>query len=120
MEQALGLVTMHVRAGHPDFLPFFRHGSEDAMVRALREDYRVYGQTALAWFRKAQGHRLILVSGLPRETARQVGAEPAEDLDEAFRLARGSLAGGASGWVLSHGSRLLLEPVGLAASSGGA
>lgn len=96
-------------AGHADFLPFFRHGSEEEMVRALREDFRVYRQTALAWYRKARTCRLILVSGLPASTARLLGAEPARDLAEALRIARASVPGGARGWVLDHGSRWLLE-----------
>ena len=60
------------------------------MVRALRRDFRVYGQTALSWHRKARACRLILVSGLPADTVRLLGAEPAGDLEEAFRAARGS------------------------------
>jgi lactate racemase len=96
-------------AGHADFLPFFRHGSEAEMVGALRDEFRVYRQTALAWHRKAKSCRLILVSGLPASTARLVGAEPARDLEEAFRMARATLPAGARGWVLDHGSRWLLE-----------
>ncbi len=97
-------------AGNADFLPFFSHGSEEAMVRSLREDFKVYGQTALSWFRKASACRLILVSDLPAETVRRIGAEPAADLEGAFRTARESLREGARGWVLTHGSRWLLEP----------
>ncbi len=96
-------------AGHADFLPFFGHGSEEEMVRALREDFRVYRQTALAWYRKAKACRLILVSGLPADTVRLLGAEPARDLEEAFRIARASVGAGSRGWVLAHGSRLLIE-----------
>ncbi len=96
--------------GHPDFLPFFRHGSEEAMVRALRADYAVYRQTALAWLRKTRACRLILISEVPAETARLVGAEPAADLEEAFRLASESLRPGAPGWVLPSGSRFLVLP----------
>jgi nickel-dependent lactate racemase len=95
--------------GHPDFLPAFRAEGEEAMVRILRRDFRVYGQTALSWYRKARACRLILVSGLPADTVRLLGAEPAVDLEEAFRAARGSLGAGARGWVLAHGSRLLVE-----------
>jgi len=97
-------------AGHPDFLPAFDAGGEEGMVRALRCDFRVYGQTALSWLRKARICRLILVSGLPDATVRRLGAEPAGDLEEAFRAARRSLPTGTAGWVLAHGSRLLVEP----------
>lgn len=96
-------------AGHEDFLPFLRHEREEEMVRELREDFRVYRQTALSWFRKASAHRLILVSGLPREVARLLRAEPAADLEEAFRLASRSLPARADGWLLSNGGRLLVE-----------
>ncbi|MBZ5639152.1 MAG: nickel-dependent lactate racemase [Acidobacteriia bacterium] len=97
------------KAGHSDFLPFFRHGCEEAMVKALKSDFRVYRQTALSWFLKARRCRLILVSGLAADTVRLLGAEPARDLEEAFRLAIGTVRAGSRGWVLAHGSRLLIE-----------
>lgn len=97
-------------AGSPDFLPFFAHPDEASMVEELRRDFKVYRQTALAWHRKARRCRLVLVSGLDEGTARALGAEPAADLDAAFRLAAQRLPRGTRGWLLSHGSQYLVEP----------
>jgi nickel-dependent lactate racemase len=98
-------------AGHAEFLPWLAHRDADALVDALRARFQVYGQTALAWIRKAAACRLILVSSLPAETVRALRAEPAADLAEAFAIARRHLAAGTAGWVLRHGSRYLIEPV---------
>ena len=78
---------------------------------ALREGFKVYGQTALSWFRKARNCRLILVSDLEPQAARDLGAEPARDLEEALRLAARYIPPGASGWVLPQGARTLVEPM---------
>jgi nickel-dependent lactate racemase len=97
-------------AGHPDFLPWFRRGNERRVVEELRRSFQVYGQTALSWMRKAAAHRVILVSGLPPEVARELGVVPAADLDEAFRVAREWIRPGTPGWLMEHGSRFLVEP----------
>lgn len=96
-------------AGHPDFLPWFAHADEAAFVRALKADFKVYGQTALSWFRKARDHRLILVSALDSDLVSRIGAVPARDLDEAFAAARRLLPEGAEGWLLPSGSKLLVR-----------
>jgi nickel-dependent lactate racemase len=99
-------------AGHPDFLPWFRFDAEDAWVRALHDDFRVYGQTALSWFRKARAYKTILVSTLDPALVSRLGVRPAADLEEAFRLAADELAPGTSGWVIPHGARVLPVPTG--------
>lgn len=100
--------------GHEEFVPWFRHATEEDLVRALRANFQVYGQTALSWRRKAGSCRLILVSRLDPGLVRRLGAEPAADLNEAFRLARDRLRGDARGWVFPHAARLCVE-----AGSGG-
>lgn len=99
-------------AGHPDFLPWFEHRDEAAFVRALRADFKVYGQTALSWYRKAAQHRLIFVSTLEPGLVERLGATPARDLDEALRVAGRWLRAGDEGWVVSSGSKLLVEAAG--------
>jgi nickel-dependent lactate racemase len=96
-------------AGHPDFLPCFELASTADLLELVRHDYRVYRQTALAWRRKADGCRLVLVSDLDPRTARELGAEPARDLEEAFRIAREVLPAGEEGWVFPAGARVLVE-----------
>lgn len=98
--------------GHPDFLAAFRHPTEAEHVRALQRDFRVYGQTALAWRRKASRRRLILVSGLDADTVRTLGAEPAADLREALELAGRTVERGTRGWVLPYGVRFRVESLG--------
>lgn len=97
-------------AGHDDFLPWLRFQDDAAFATALRANFQVYGQTALAWFRKARACRLILVSSLDPSVAAVLGATPARDLSEALGIARENLPAGAPGWLLPAGSRLLVEP----------
>ena len=98
-------------SGSRDFVRWFRHGGEREMARALQREFRVYGQTALSWFRKAARCRLILVSGLDAARVRLIAAEPARDLREAFRLASRYLPRDTRGWLIRRGSQWLLEPL---------
>lgn len=102
--------------GHEDFLSAFRHRGEEAMVAELRREFRVYGQTALSWWRKTRACRLILVSELDPDVAEDLGAQPARDPEQAFDLASRYIAGGTRGWLLPHGARFLVEPAGDAAA----
>ena len=95
--------------GSTDFDDAIALRSEDEMVRALRREFKVYAQTALAWRRKTRSHRVILVSDLDDARVRDLGAEPAADLEDAFRLARGALAAGTPGWILDGGGAILVE-----------
>jgi len=98
-------------AGHADFLPWFRFDSEDAWVRALRDDFQVYGQTALSWFRKTLAYKTILVSRLDRELVSRLNVRPAADLEEAFRFAREELSPGTPGWLIPQAGRVLPDPI---------
>ncbi len=95
--------------GSADFDEAIALGSETEMVRALRREFKVYAQTALAWHRKTRSHRVILVSDLDDGRVRDLGAEPAADLEDALRLARGGLAAGTPGWILDGGGAVLVE-----------
>jgi nickel-dependent lactate racemase len=95
--------------GDDEFRQGILTGSEAELVAALLADYRVYGQTALAWRRKLAGCRLILVSRLPPSLVRETGAEPAASLAEAMQLAAARLQGPVKGWLFRQGSRWLVE-----------
>lgn len=98
--------------GHADFVEGLRLGGSRDVAAALRSEYRVYRQTALAWHEKTEACRLILVSGLPAEVVRSCGAEPAADLAAALRSAERSLGPGAAGWIVESGARRLYEAAG--------
>ncbi len=74
--------------------------------RALRAGYEVYGQTAYALLSKARLFRVICVSDLPEEDVRQMGMEPAPDLDSAMALLEGEAAH-APGYILPFGGQVL-------------
>ena len=80
------------------------------MIEALRADFRVYGQTALSWLRKARACRLILVSEMEGTLVRRLLAEPARDMEEAFGIALRSIPSETRGWLLTHASRVLVRP----------
>lgn len=92
----------------------FRQGilaaSERELAASLLADYRVYGQTALAWRRKLAGCRLILVSELEPDVVRQAGAEPVPTLAAGLQLAVAGQGTDNPGWVFQQGSRWLVEP----------
>lgn len=95
--------------GSAEFFPWFRHGDADAMETALREGYRIYGQTAHATRVKTQACRVVLVSSLQPDDVRAMGMTPAESLDEALRIAARLPAGTQpalvlpdAGFVLPH------------------
>ena len=92
----------------------FRQGilaaSERELAASLLADYRVYGQTALAWRRKLAGCRLILVSEIEPYLVRQAGAEPVSTLAAGLRLAAAGQGADQPGWVFQQGSRWLVEP----------
>jgi nickel-dependent lactate racemase len=95
--------------GSLDFDDGIARGNEEAMIRALHEDFKVYSQTALAWHRKTRSHRVILVSDLDAEVVRGLGAEPASDVEQALRMAADTLPRDAAGWVLPHGAAVHVE-----------
>jgi nickel-dependent lactate racemase len=95
--------------GSVDFDDGIARGNEDAMIRALHDEFKVYAQTALAWHRKTRSHRVILVSDLEDEEVRRLGAEPADDLERALRMAADTLPAKAAGWVMPHGAAVHVE-----------
>ncbi len=94
--------------GHPDFFPWFalRHDVEQ-MASRLRENYQVYGQTALALTAKARRFRVGLVSGMPAETVEAMGMTPLVSLDQGLRWASGFLPDGSPAWVIPHAGAVL-------------
>ena len=96
--------------GSPDFFPWFRHGEPDALERALRANYRIYGQTAHAVLTKARACRVILVSSLSPENVEAMGMTPAPTLPEALRVAKGMLGELPASLVIPDAGYVLPDP----------
>lgn len=96
--------------GSADFFPWFRFEDPAEMERALRADYRIYGQTAHAALVKAKACRVILVSGLAPADVERMGMTPAASLAEAVRIARGHLGELPVPLVIPDAGYVLPEP----------
>jgi nickel-dependent lactate racemase len=95
--------------GDPAFASWMRRrGDLGGFERALRGRYEVYGQTAFALACKLARFRIVLVSRLADELARDVGLVPERDLDAALERAR-RLAGDAPGWWIPNAASVLIE-----------
>jgi len=77
--------------GGEKFEKWLRLGSTDEIIRALRQQSEINGQTALSTIEKAQ--RCIMVTELSEAEVAQLGAVRAPSLDTALSLARERLAG---------------------------
>lgn len=94
--------------GHPDFFPWFTHRADVALMAArLREDYQVYGQTALSLTAKAKRFHVGLVSGMPTETVIAMGMKPLSSLEDGLRWAEELLPAGTLAWVIPHAGAIL-------------
>lgn len=70
--------------GPGDFEKWFRMSDRGAIAAALRKQYYVPGQTALATLKKTRAANVTLISSLPREQARIMNMTPAESLEQAL------------------------------------
>jgi nickel-dependent lactate racemase len=95
--------------GHEDFAEHLRLAGAAAVARSLARRFVVYGQTAWALKEKAESHRLVLVSRLPRQEVAAAGLLPAGGLDEALSLVRASIPEGERGWLLPDAGACLAE-----------
>ena len=99
--------------GHPDFFPWFAHRHDvEQMARRLRDNYQVYGQTALALTAKARRFRVGLVSGMADEMVEAMGMTPLGSLERGLAWAARQLSPGTRAWVISHGGAVLPRVVG--------
>jgi len=77
--------------GGEKFEKWLRLGSTDEIIRALRQQSEINGQTALSTIEKAA--RCIMVTEMSDEEVARLGAVRAATLDDALALARDRLAG---------------------------
>lgn len=89
--------------GHPAFLKWFDEKDSRALEARLRDAYEVNGQTAWSLLTKAERYRVILVSELAPEDAKQMRLVPARSLAEALDHVDPK----AEGYILPRGAALL-------------
>lgn len=93
--------------GNPEFLKWFDHPGIAAMDRALRGNFVINGQTAMATREKTLRCRVALLSALPSEQARHMGMTPVASLEEGVGFCRG-VAGEAANAIVLPDAGLVL------------
>jgi nickel-dependent lactate racemase len=73
-------------AGPEEWNSWVKEGNRNRIVRALSERFSFPGFVALKCLHLTSTYRVILVSGLDRETVAEFHMEPASSLEEAFDL----------------------------------
>ncbi|MBM3288792.1 MAG: nickel-dependent lactate racemase [Candidatus Hydrogenedentes bacterium] len=81
---------------------WLRLGDTRAIIAALRKQSEIYGQTALSTREKSPS--AIMVTDLPDDAVRLIGARKAENLNDALRLARADLRDDATYYLMPSAS----------------
>ena len=81
---------------------WLRLGDTSAIIAALRKQSEIYGQTALSTREKSPS--AIMVTGLPDDAVRLIGARKAGSLDAALRIARAELPATAAYYLMPSAS----------------
>lgn len=89
-------------AGAPEFFDWFRHRTLEEFEAALRRKFTVPGYVAYYLARACRERRVFLVSTLPEEAVRLVGAEPFRSLEDAVAEAYRRLGPHPSTVLLPH------------------
>jgi len=74
--------------GNADFLKWFDHRSVGEMDMALRKNFVINGQTAMATREKTEAVKVFLLSSLPDEAVIRMGMTPVRTLDDALKEAQ--------------------------------
>lgn len=93
--------------GNATFYDWFKYQDLDEFERALRADYQINGQTALATLSKARRFRVILVSEFSAGQTARMGMEKAAELSSAIELARAGLPAEPTVVVIPDGGTVL-------------
>lgn len=101
--------------GQSDLLRWFEYPDRASHVAALRREFSVPGQTALALREHAESHQVFLRSELPPEVVARTGMTPIDRVEEFFAAVARRHGGDVEGYVVPEGARYL--PV--AAEDGG-
>ena len=88
--------------GQPNFLKWFEEQDSAALADRLRDGYEVNGQTAWSLLKKAERHRVYLVSELPDDDVRRMRMIPARSLTDALEQTQS-----VPGYIMPNGARFL-------------
>ena len=94
--------------GHPHFARWLRKGSAEAMARALRNGYQIYGQTAWSTREKAERYRIYMQTEMNAEQVIAMGIGKLRSLSQAWSFIESTLGPRARGAVVPFGSRTWL------------
>jgi nickel-dependent lactate racemase len=103
----LVLAACAAGAGQQELLRWFAHPDRTAHIAALRADFSVPGQTALALREHAARARIYLLSELPPETVRATGMIPIARVEDFLGEVTRRHGADALGYVLPEGARYL-------------
>jgi len=81
----------HCAIGSDDFMAWFSALDLRSVAARLKAEFTVNAHTAYVAMRKALTRKILMVTGLPRQTVRSMGMEPVESAGEAVERARGIL-----------------------------
>jgi nickel-dependent lactate racemase len=93
--------------GQAELLRWFKHPDRASHVAALRREFSVPGQTALALREHAERYRVYLRSELPAEVVASAGMVPIARLEDFFAAVAGRYGDDVEGYVLPEGARYL-------------
>jgi len=94
--------------GNEQFMEWFEHGSAEEMDSALRKNFVINGQTAMATREKTEAVKVFLLSSLPKAMVLKIGMIPVETLDEAVSEAEKILGNDElDAFLLKHASSLM-------------
>lgn len=93
--------------GAAEFLEWFQYKTLEEMERALKRHFTVPGYAAYKTAYTAQRRKLILISSLPAEEVKALGAIPAASLGEALRLAQAYLPPNPKRILMPYGGNTL-------------
>jgi nickel-dependent lactate racemase len=92
--------------GRDDFLDWFQHGSAEALVGKLCENYKVNGQTAWSLLKKTERFNVEIVTSLPSESVSKMGMTKITNVDQAVKRAQ---ANNQTGIILPAASKIIMN-----------
>lgn len=90
--------------GSNTFFPYFKMTHSSDIAKALLNDYKINGQTALSLKEKTEKYKIILISRLEKKVVKRTGMIPAEDFDSASGIVRKMKKKENKGYIVTNAS----------------